>query len=382
MHHVGVYVDQLVSLPPVIDDEVRQILGIKSWEDRIAATADGSQPTIHLSQPAATFWAESRRNARDCLLEGDWRATLSGLVRSLADPWPNLLKSHASDKSKSAGYDYKLRLHVYLLYGLVWNPDLKPTVPLLDESLDEDHIGTRTLPSASSQSALPDFNQSAAAGTGAAFAGLIPSLPPYAQSVASTTSFEAADPYHISTPKPDITVGLAHKAFLQSHQRRLVDHQASGSILSDPHAADMGIRFPFLIVEAKGLSLNGTLISAQNQAAISGACMLTILKDLSHQAACNVNPDPAIQAPDPALSTTPTLCFSVVTEGPVHELWVHFEHEAAFHMECLQSWRTTHERHAREFVQCLARIMAWGKGRFKDCIVEKLDTIPRSGLLR
>jgi hypothetical protein len=171
---------------------------------------------------------------------------------------------------------------------------------------------------------------------------------------------------------------------MQSHQRRLVDHQASGSILSDPHAADMGIRFPFLIIEAKGLSLNGSLVSAQNQAAISGASMLTILKDLSHQAACNASSDPGVQTLDPnltALSTTTTLCFSVVTEGPVHELWVHFEHDGTFNMECLQSWRTTRERDAREFVQYLAQIMAWGKGRFKDCIVEKLDKVSRYAVL-
>ena len=52
--------------------------------------------------------------------------------------------------------------------------------------------------------------------------------------------------------------------------------------MSDPHAADMGIRFPFLVVEAKGLSLDGSLVSAQNQAAISGASMLAILKDLKY----------------------------------------------------------------------------------------------------
>jgi hypothetical protein len=196
---------------------------------------------------------------------------------------------------------------------------------------------------------------------------------PYTQSIASTTSLDAGDPYHISTPKPDITIGLAHTAFMQSHQRRLVDHQASGSILSDPHAAEMGIRFPFLIVEAKGLSLNGSLISAQNQAAISGVSMLTILKDLTRQAE-------GVQTLDPELSTlsaTPALCFSVVTEGPVHELWVHFEHEGAFHMEFIESWRTTRQRDAREFVDFLAQIMAWGAGRFKDSIVKKLDKVPR-----
>lgn len=59
---------------------------------------------------------------------------------------------------------------------------------------------------------------------------------------------------------------------------------------------------------------------------------------------------------------------------------MHFEHEGAFHMEFLQSWRTTRERDARELVHFLAQIMEWGKGRFKDCIVEKLDKVPRYGV--
>jgi hypothetical protein len=94
----------------------------------------------------------------------------------------------------------------------------------------------------------------------------------------------------------------------------------------------MGIRFPFLIVEAKSLSLNGSLISAQNQAAISGASMLRILKDLSYQAACSAKTDlnsgfQTLDSGFTSLSTMPVglhstlaLCFSIVTEGPVHEL--------------------------------------------------------------
>jgi hypothetical protein len=156
----------------------------------------------------------------------------------------------------------------------------------------------------------------------------------------------------------------------------------------------VGIRFPFLVVEAKGLSLNGSLISAQNQAAISDASMLTLLKDLSQQAAQSMssNSDLDFQTLDPELgspSTTPLaaqlspmLCSSIVTEGPVHELWVHFEHEGRFHMEFLQSWRTTRERDARELVYFLAQIMEWGRGRFKDCIIEKLDKVPNAGLFR
>lgn len=240
----------------------------------------------------------------------------------------------------------------------VWNSDLKPTSLPLEESHNKEYSRTRAPRFTPAETALPYFNLNDAAAAAAAFSGPVPSLPPYTRSVASTTSTEAVDPYHISTPKPDITVGLAHTAFVQLHQRRLVDHQASGSILSDPHAADMGIRFPFLVVEAKGLSLSGSLISGQNQAAISGACMLTILKDLSHQAAWNTSSEPNLElhTPDvePEMPTTtpsvsqptPVLCFSIVTEGPVHKLWVHFEHKGAFHIEFLQLWRTVRKQDA------------------------------------
>ncbi|RMZ70944.1 copper transport accessory [Pyrenophora seminiperda CCB06] len=345
MHHAGVFVDTL-DLPPAIDDEVRRILGVDSWEDRVVATVYEPETATYLTGLATAFQTGSRTNARMCSLEGNWKASLFGLVRSLEDLWPGALRATVSK--------------------MAWNPDLKPTGPSLDGFQNQDHGGTRTPPSAP---------PSASAQTAS-----------YTQSVASTTSTEAADPYHISTPKPDITIGLANTAFLRRHLRRLDDHQASGSILSDPHASIMGLRFPFLIVEAKGL--DGSL-SAQNKAAVSGASMLTILKDLSYQAACNAgsNSDCGFQTLDPKLtspSTTPpapqsipTLCFSMVTAGPVHELWVHFEHEGAFHMEFIQLWRTTRERDAREFVHVLARIMEWGRGRFKDCIVEKLDKLAR-----
>jgi hypothetical protein len=273
----------------------------------------------------------------------------------------------------------------------VWNPDLKPASSSLDELQHEDHDGTTTPRSATTQCSLLDFDPSAAADAAASFRGPVPSLPPYTPSAASTSSIEAASPYHISTPKPDITIGLAHNAFEQRHQRRLVDQQASGLILSDPHAADMGIRFPFLIVEAKGLGLNGSLVSAQIQAAVGGASMLRILKDLSYQAACNASMDPTCEsqtldsrlisssAITAGLQSNLAFCFSIVTEGPVHELWVHFEHEGAFHMEHVRSWRTTREYEAQGLVHSLARIMEWGKGSFKDSIVQHLAKVPSYG---
>jgi hypothetical protein len=136
----------------------------------------------------------------------------------------------------------------------------------------------------------------------------------------------------------------------------------------------MGIRFPFLVVEAKGLSLNRSLVAAQNQAAVSGACMLAILQDLHDQADGYTT-----SAPDSHLTSReiPMLCFSIVTAGPVHEMYVHFMHDGAFHMHCFRSCRTTLRRDAREFVYYIFQILKWGTGTYKNGIKEKLDLVPR-----
>jgi hypothetical protein len=52
-------------------------------------------------------------------------------------------------------------------------------------------------------------------------------------------------------------------------------------VLSEPHKAQIGLRFPFLVVESKGGAAGGrNMIWAQNQAAVDGACALNILGDL------------------------------------------------------------------------------------------------------
>ena len=247
-------------------------------------------------------------------------------------------------------------------HGSAWHSNLKPTGPCLEKSVDDDHL--------TSQTALPRLDSFETAASDSTFVGSVPSLPP--PSVAPTTSTEAADPFHISTPKPDITVGLAHNEFTESHQERLVSHQVSGSILSDPHVADMGRRFPFLVAEVKGLSLNESLVSAQNQAAISGASMITILQDLSYQAERRSSSFADSGSISPSGDI---LCFSLVTAGPLHELWVNYTVGAACHMECLCALRTTLERDALHLTYCIYRILEWGRGAFKEDVVRKLDHI-------
>lgn len=216
---------------------------------------------------------------------------------------------------------------------------------------------------------LPAFDPNAAAATAAAAAFAESTPPLYPSTIAPTTSTQAANPFHLSTPKPDISIGLTHAEFTEHQQIILIQYQASGLILSDPHAADMGIRFPFLIVEAKGLSQNGTLVSAQNQAAVGAASALAILQDLKKQ----TDGDSDLVADSG--EETPTLCFSIVTEGPVHELNVHFFDEGAFHMHCFRACRTTLQRDTIEFVYMICRLLEWGRGNYRSAITRQVDLL-------
>ncbi|EUC39578.1 hypothetical protein COCMIDRAFT_41912 [Bipolaris oryzae ATCC 44560] len=334
MSYAGVFIDDLNELPHDIECKVRYILGTESLDNVIGTIEDGSQQATYVKR----FLDQSRYHARSCSLEGDWKASLFSLMGDLAR---DNFQCHTSEK--------------------LWNADLKPSPPGVAQPDDESGASTPRFPQP--QSVLPNFDSQSASG----FPGPVPSLQPYTPSIAYTTSSEAADPFHISTPKPDIVVGLEDRDFAPTHRVRLAKHQSFGSILSDPHTAAMGLRFPFLIAETKGLSLNGGLVAAQNQAAIGAACMLKILDDLESQAALPTGSASPAESP---------LCFSITTEGPVHELWVHFKLGEATHMHNIRTWRTTRERDVWELVCCLTRILKWAKDDFMVKIQEKLNAVP------
>ncbi|KAJ6284638.1 hypothetical protein J3E71DRAFT_266516 [Bipolaris maydis] len=320
MSYAGVFIDDLVELPHDVERKVRYILEAESLEDMIGTREDDSQQVAYVKR----FLDQS--------------PSLFSLIGDLAR---DNFQCHTSEK--------------------LWNADLKPSPPSVAQPDDESGVSTPRFPQP--QSVLLNFDPQSASG----FPGPVPSLQPYTPSIAYTTSSEAADPFYISTPKPDIVVGLKDRDFAPSHRVRLAKHQSFGSILSDPHTAAMGLRFPFLIAETKGLSLNGGLVAAQNQAAIGAACMLKILDDLENQAALPT------KSASPA---EPRLCFSVTTEGPVHELWVHFKLGEATHMHNIRTWRTTHAPHVRDLVSCLIRILNWAKDDFMVKIREKLNAVP------
>lgn len=141
------------------------------------------------------------------------------------------------------------------------------------------------------------------------------------------------------------------------------------SFVSDPHQVPLGLRFPFLVVEAKGLNTGSNLIHAQNQAAVAAASALNILSDLD---ALNPNLDVDAEL------TMPTIVFSLATEGPTHELWVHYRTGNEYHMSCLGSWRTTLPGHSEKLVECLGRVMEWGAGDFRERVTIRVGAMWRS----
>jgi hypothetical protein len=96
--------------------------------------------------------------------------------------------------------------------------------------------------------------------------------------------------FKLKDPRPDICVGLSDdylaKALEPSKGRStarsfLYDLQDTSTVISDPHLTPLGLRFPFLIVEAKAGATGGNLYQAQNQAAVGGSRAVQIFETLS-----------------------------------------------------------------------------------------------------
>lgn len=209
----------------------------------------------------------------------------------------------------------------------------------------------------------------------------------------SSHAVEPAIPvFKLKDPRPDICVGLSDENLARALEPKmgrevarsfLFDLQDTSSLISDPHITPLGLRFPFLIVEAKAGATGGNLYQAQNQAAVGGSTALQIFKnllglqdtrDLDEESQGNIEDSTrSAQGPDTVLH----LAFSVTTEGPIHELWLHFQRsrEEDFYMVCLGTWRTTLKDGSLNFLRHLLAVLRWGNGELKDNIVSVLQAL-------
>ncbi|KAK5149246.1 hypothetical protein LTR04_007291 [Oleoguttula sp. CCFEE 6159] len=207
----------------------------------------------------------------------------------------------------------------------------------------------------------------------------------------------------IKAPRPDIFVGLDH-----DHTNRLIQLakdspesydtlsilQTNGILISDPVVSMVNTHFPFLIIEAKSGATGGNQFQAQNQAAVSGASALKILRSLArvqgseYESESEPEPGPESQTELEAgfgrsqQKEVPELVFSITTEGPVHEIWAHYRDAKSdeFYMTCIGVWRITIASSALQLTDHIAAILRWGNEKLKGAVVEKLSTLPRRDL--
>jgi hypothetical protein len=238
--------------------------------------------------------------------------------------------------------------------AIAWISKLRPTPPSFEDILGS----VPPEPTAEPQTPLPPSRDPVLRQT--------PILSPPSN---ATSDFTTDDPNRVSIPKPDIALGLSHTSFSQLQGKILWDLQDNNRVFSEPHQSGIGLHFPFLILEAKGLAIGSNMVGAQNQAAVDGACALNILRDLKLTAETY---RPCATTDQPGLRQ---IVFSVVTEGPIHELWVHYQLDEAYHMTVLRIWRTTIAKEAREFVQALGKILEWGVSNFRTAVLKELTAV-------
>lgn len=68
----------------------------------------------------------------------------------------------------------------------------------------------------------------------------------------------------------------------------------------------------------------------------------------------------------------PPFVFSITTEGPLHQLFIHYYTEDNYQMTVHRAWRVNLQRDCNEFVLALARIVQWGQGEYWDAIVASM----------
>lgn len=164
-----------------------------------------------------------------------------------------------------------------------------------------------------------------------------------------------------------------------------------------PHASDLA--FPFAIFEGK-VYLTGKQISkAENHAAVSGACALKMqlrLNELVKRATAKTSKDlPPTSSdgrPAPSKGQFPTLppsskdqippFFSICTEGPIHQLFVHWaevQHgKRQFNMRILKCVYGLLPKDLEDFFVKVDNVLRWGTEHFLQSLVLRLGKVARN----
>ena len=129
----------------------------------------------------------------------------------------------------------------------------------------------------------------------------------------------------VRNPRPDFTFGHHHPTITGALMKRGLSRfkaddfprflQQQQRLFSDPTMDYLDVRFPIQTFEGKAYATGRPVFEAENQAAVSGACMVNLQQQLTDLYESVF--------PDSKESQTP-FAFSVCTEGPVIQFWVHY----------------------------------------------------------
>lgn len=186
--------------------------------------------------------------------------------------------------------------------------------------------------------------------------------------------------FFVKTPRPDITLGFTHNAIATKLRMLglqeldavefLQDLQDNQNLCFSPTQSALRILFPSTVVEGKSYATGKTIYEAQNQAAVSGSCMLNLqykLSDLTDRV-----------SPGSHRHKIP-LAFTICTEGPILELWVHYctsvENARFWNMGIIHACHASIPRMVREFFVAVEGVMRWASSEFLDDITKQLALI-------
>jgi len=336
MARAHVYIDHVFDPPTNIDALRCHIVG-DAYDNASELKGIPVELKERVREIADDYLYHCRELARDAKGEAEWKsALLEGVFRRLVKLLAReTLATSASDKP--------------------WRTELKPRPPSLQDLLSF---------------AMPRLSPAADLSATALLSSNLTSPPSPTEpsenatviseitAVSTIEDLDSSNP--LTTPKPDILVGLARHSFTEVHQVLLGEWQDNGRLVSEPQLVQHGLHFPFLLVEAKGLATSGNMMGAENQAAVGGACAINILKALQHL--------------EPSFPLA-HIVFSISTEGPLHQLFIHYYTDGKYHMTVHRAWRATLQRDCTEFVLALARIIQWGEGEYRDAVVASLACI-------
>ncbi|KAL2053084.1 hypothetical protein ABVK25_006721 [Lepraria finkii] len=299
------------------------------------------------------------------------RREISGIAKKISQSFINNLRgAHREDDLVELIYEALRMMHKDETFDFPrkadWDPSLKPDIQqevwnwdaLGQSNNDADDVvdrpnkrqqGERFFPS-------PDTSQS--------------TMPPPA--ALSQSKLDA-----VKTPRPDFTIGLRHSTISNALIKRglskfkahdfLKGLQRERKLCSDPTQNFLNVRFPILVIEGKAYATGKTAFEAQNQAVVSGGCMVNLrqqLIDLFESVFSN-----------PKGGKTP-LAFSICTEGPQIEFWVHYtlleDNVRSHYMNIFRTCYGSLQGELEGFLIDIERLMRWTKDEFLKEVADQL----------